>query len=330
MSKQAPIVDLHQMGGVNPLPIPPAWWATIRLAHLLIRGVRGARVEMEGFPDSLDEPVLFAMNHTHRYDFLPAKVALDLQQKIVTASVVKYRAFQHPAESLFMRKYGNIPITSRGYLIGADFAVLHGRKPTEEEYRCLRDHVDGRGPLPDDPVYTAIQERPRNMLGLSFDPAEQSYRDMILRCYEQAMQGTVALCRKVLDAGNSVHVYPEGLLSLRLGQGHIGVAQMAVALDAPIVPVGFSGMNELYEPRRVFPARPGVLKMRFGRPYRIRRDDLKGFQPFKPEHETTYRPILKEETDRLMDAINELLEPECARNGDDPGYALSGVARFLD
>ena len=24
MSKQAPIVDLHQMGGVNPLPIPPA------------------------------------------------------------------------------------------------------------------------------------------------------------------------------------------------------------------------------------------------------------------------------------------------------------------
>lgn len=332
MTKQAHIVDLHEMGRVNPLPVPPAWWATIRLGHLLICGLRGARIRMEGFPESIDGPVLFAMNHTHRYDFLPAKVALDLQRKIVTATVVKYRAFQHRGESLFMRKYGNIPISSRGYLISADFTRLHGRKPTEPEYRVMRDHVDGKGELPDAPPYRALQQTPRDLLGLPFSPSEGTWRQMILRCYEHAMEATVGLCRRAIDAGHSIHVYPEGLLSLRLGEGHIGTVEMAVALGVPIVPVGLSGMNVLYERCRLLPARAGTLTMRFGRPYRIQRPELEAFRPFTAEHEVAFRPILEQETDRLMDAINDLLEPECRRGapGEDPGYLVTGIGRFFD
>jgi 1-acyl-sn-glycerol-3-phosphate acyltransferase len=322
------IVQTRDVVAFNPVANPFVWQITLRLAQLIQNLWGGVRVEMENFP-KLNGPVLFTMNHSHYFDFLQSRAALDHQKGVRTASFVKYRAFQNRVEGAYMRCMGNIPITSRGYLISADFAQVHGRKPNETEYRVLRDHVDGAGPLPDDPVFEALWVGDRDVLGLSFEPEKMHYREIIGACYSQAMATTLSQSRKVIAAGQSLHIYPEGLYSSRLSQGRIGAVQIAAGLGLPIVPVGFSGMNDLFHDRCIRPHKSGTLKMRFGAPFRIKRPELEDFTPFDCRDEEQLGPVLEEETHKLMCKINELLDPNCQWGEDLVGDGLKGIARFF-
>jgi len=328
VAKHAHIVDLEEMARLKPVPRTVLWWASANLVRLM-QGVWGrVRVEMENYP-ALTEPVLFAVNHTHYFDFLPSRVAIWAQQGLKTVTFVKYRAFQNRLEGAYMKRLGNIPLGSRGYLLSADFARVHGRKPELAEYRELRAHLDEGERLSDGPLQ-ALLTQPRDMLGLDFDPEQSSYREMMEGCYSKAMSNTLAHAQTVLDAGLSLHIYPQGLYSTRLSQGRIGAVQIAAKLGIPIVPVGFSGMNKLFAPMGIIPKKKGVLHMRFGDPYRIERQELHDFQAFEPREEQRLRPVLEQETALLMDKINDLLDPECARGEDLVGDGIQGVGRFFE
>jgi 1-acyl-sn-glycerol-3-phosphate acyltransferase len=284
---------------------------------------------LENFPD-LREPVLFAMNHSHYYDFMPSRKALTDQAGIQTVTFVKARAYQNRLEGAYISTMGNIPLVSRGYLISADFAQVHGRRPTEHEYRTLREHIDHGESLAAEPEYRALQTTARDMLDFAYDPRSTSYRDAIHDRYARAMATTLGHARTVIAAGKCLHIYPQGLFSSRLSRGRIGAVQFAAALDVPIVPVGFSGMNECFNKNEMVPSNPGILTMRFGEPRRIERPELVDFEPFVPSEELRVRAVLEDETQALMNAINELLDPAYTWGEDPRGDGLEGIARFFD
>lgn len=329
MAQHRHIVDLREMGNLNPVANPLAWAFSSAVFWLVQNVYGGVRVEIEDFPE-LSSPVLFAMNHSHYFDFMQSRRAMFKQKGVLTTSFVKVRALQNRLEGTYIKSMGNIPTISRGYLISADFAQLHQRKLDEDEYRTLRNHINIGTPLPDAPQYKALQESPRDMLGLGFDPQVMTYREAIGACYSKAMATTIALARTVTAAGHSLHIYPEGLFSSRLSRGRIGAVQFALALDLPIVPVGFSGMNQCFPRKKMVPNKRGVLAMRFGEPYRIDRSRFQDFTPFSPEDEQRFQEPLKDETHQLMDRINTLLDEECSWGADRDGDGFKGVARFFE
>ena len=329
MAKHSHIVDLREMGRINPIANPFVWTFTSVGLWLIQNVYGGVKVVIEDFPE-MSGPVLFAMNHSHYFDFMQSRRAIMKQKGVMTTTFVKVRAFQNRLEGTYIKSMGNIPTISRGYLISADFAQLHNRKLDENEYRTLRNHVNIGEPMPDTPTYKALQETPRDMLGFGFDPQKMSYREAVGACYTRAMATTLALAGKVTAAGHSMHIYPEGLFSSRLSKGRIGAVQFALALDLPIVPVGFSGMNRFFPRKKMVPNKRGTLALRFGTPYRIDRPELKDFIPFDPQEEARCQYVLKDETDRLMNMINDLLDEECSWGEDLAGDGFKGVSRFFD
>ena len=329
MPSQTHIVDLKEMGDVNPLPNPFMWWLTARIFWFLQNVIGGIRVELVNFP-KLNEPVIFAMNHCHYFDWTQNRLALYLQKGLKTSTFVKTRAFQNRMEGRLMKTVGNIPIASRGYLISADFSQVHNRKLEEEEYRLLRDHIDKGTPLPDNPVFQRLQSIKRDILGVPFDPDAMSYREAQKTCYARAMATTMGHAATVIRNKQCLHIYPEGLYSSRLSQGRIGAVQMAAALDIPIVPCGFSGMNEHFGNKKLLPSRRGKLSLRFGEPYRIQRAELQDFEAFKPDEEARLRDVLEDETHNLMNKINNLLDPSYTWGDDLSGDGLKGISRFFE
>ena len=330
VSDHASIIGLRELERVDPRPNPLVWWATDKALWLMQQVYGGVRVELEGTIPDLREPVLLAMNHSHYYDFMPSRHALWRQLGFKSITFTKARAYQNRLEGLFVKGIGNVPLVSRGYLISADFAVVHGRKPSEEEYRLVREHVDRGRALPSTPAFERLLSEPRDMLDVPFDPRVSSYRDALNARYFEAMQVSVGQARRVIDAGVCLHIYPQGLYSTRLSRGRIGTVQFALALDIPIVPVGFSGMNELFATANMVPRRAGTLTMRFGQPRRVHGEEFADFVPFDPAHEQRVRAALERETDALMDAINELLEPSYQWGEDRAGNGRVGVSRFFD
>ncbi len=207
MPRHAHIVDIREMKAVDPVSNPVVWWMTSKVFWFLQNIMGGVRVELVNFP-KLTEPVIFAMNHCHYFDWTQSRLALYRQKGVKTSTFVKTRAFQNRLEGRLMKTVGNIPIASRGYLISADFARLFDRKLEEDEYRILRNHVDQGTPLPDSTIFQRLESEARDILGVHFDPEEMSYRDSQQSCYAQAMATTLAHAETVIQRGHSLHIYP--------------------------------------------------------------------------------------------------------------------------
>ncbi|MFC6153454.1 lysophospholipid acyltransferase family protein [Nocardioides yefusunii] len=107
-----------------------------------------------------------------------------------------------------------------------------------------------------------------------------------------------------LAEGRLVCVYPEGTLTrdpdLWPMRGKTGVARMALATGAPVIPVGHWGVQELLPPYakrlRPFPRKKAVVQV--GEPVDL--DDLRG-RELTPE-------VITEATERIMSAIVSLVE----------------------
>lgn len=74
--------------------------------------------------------------------------------------------------------------------------------------------------------------------------------------------------QRMLDAGWSTALYPEGTRSLdgRLYKGRTGVAFLALRTGAPVVPVGIVGTNEIMPVGAKFPRLRPRVTVRFGEP----------------------------------------------------------------
>lgn len=103
---------------------------------------------------------------------------------------------------------------------------------------------------------------------------------------------------KRLDEGGIVGIFPEGTRSRDglLHAGHLGVAHLALHTDAPIVPVGIIGTDQVQPPDRRLPRLRGEVRVRFGAPIDLGRWAGRGRSAC----------VKREITDELMDAIAAL------------------------
>jgi 1-acyl-sn-glycerol-3-phosphate acyltransferase len=289
------------------------------------------RIDVEGLEHLPNEPVLLAMNHTDRYNYWPLQYALWRRHDRFTATWVKGKYYQSAFVGKFMELTNNIPTVSRGYLISRDFINTMGRPPGDEEYAALRQLVEDGG-APPASVPNEILERPRDMLGRPFDPSEEPYPEAVDALFRAMMRRFVELNGEAFDKGLDVLVFPQGTRSKRLSRGHIGLAQIALKFDRPIVPVGCSGSDACY-PSGSPLAKGGHIVYRVGAP--ITREELapfrpsEAFEPFTPEAEQMHRERFQSLVDVVMDRINDLVDAPYKRSDTGESDGTRGVSRFV-
>lgn len=278
-------------------------------------------IVFEGDPIDLTGPVIFAMNHPDRYNYLPFQYKLLTEHGDLTSAWVKGKYYENPFLAWFMENINNIPTVSRGYLITRDFISTIGRKPTNLEYRWLRRRVDrafaGKPPLDDTPLNGHIERllsEPRVILGRRFEPEAHLYWDFLVELFEIMMGHFVELNAQALENGYHLLIFPEGTRSRKLGRGKIGIAEAALYFKRTIIPVGCNGSEKLYPGDSPF-ADDGRVVYRFGEPIRPERE-LKAFEidddfaPFTRAAEERFRDRFEGLTELVMERIGETLDSQ--------------------
>ncbi len=287
----------------------------------------GAAVRFEGF-EPPTRPVLYVTNSTQKNDFMGIRTEW-WRRGVEVSTVTKAKNYHQAVMAFLLGRVGVIPLASRGYFVLVDFKAVAGRRPTEEEYRALRDHLDRDLPLPPGEPFDRLRDTARSILGRAFEPSRSSYRDVIRALYVWSLSETLRLTREVVAAGSSVQMYPEGTVSSRLGKGRIGAVQLAHALGLPIVPVGMSGCREVFRGQG-FGLRRGTITVRFGQPWELPRNELPAsFRPFHPDDEATHRGVLDGWTETIMTSIDALLDAPYRRQAGFEGDGTKGTRRFL-
>lgn len=307
-----------------------------RLLHANYRYYPRVALELENEEKMPPSPVIFAMNHTDRYNYFPFQYLVWKRQGRFTAAWVKGKYYEDGLLARFMENMLQMPTVSRGYLITKDFQSVMNRTPTDQEYALLREAVDGRAVglptvVPEPPaVPEMLLRKARNPLGLAYDPSKQDYADYIGDLFRAMMARFVELNEEARDLGLDLLIFPQGTRSIRLLPSHVGIAQIALHLRIPIVPVGCNGSDQVYPGASPF-ARRGAITYRIGDP--ISYEELapfhveEAFDPFtgaaERDHAEQFRGIAALITDR----IDPLLDPPYQR---EPSAASEAEARSAE
>lgn len=294
------------------------------------------RIDFEGQERVPDEPVIFAMNHTDRYNYWPFQYAWWRRRGRYTATWVKGKYYENALVGRFMELTNNIPTVSRGYLITKDFLATMKRRPSDAEYQALRQLVDAAAQKhevePPALVPGAILNEARDMLGRRFDPSRESYAGAVEGLFRQMMRRFVELNEEAADLGLDHLIFPQGTRSVRLSRGHAGLAQIAMHLGRPVVPVGCSGSDHVY-PGSSPVGKRGHIIYRFGDP--IRKENASAwvesgsFEPFTAEAESTHRERFQTYVDDVMQRINGLVDPPYQFGTDGDSGGVAGSHRFV-
>lgn len=294
------------------------------------------RIDFEGYENVPDEPVIFAMNHTDRYNYWPFMLKHWRRADRFMATWVKGKYYESPTVGRFMEMTNNIPTVSRGYLITKDYLHTLGRRPTDAEYGATRRWVDAvaHGEILDAPpeVPEALRTRRRTILGYHYYPHRESYAEAIDHLFRLMMRRFVELNEDAARLGLDLLIFPQGTRNKRLLRGRPGLSQIAMHLERPVVPVGCNGSDGVY-PTGSPVGRGGHIVYRFGEP--IRKEDAAAwvergdFEPFTAEAERDHAGALQAYVDQVMDRIDSLLDPEYRFDPDDDVNAVEGSHRFV-
>jgi 1-acyl-sn-glycerol-3-phosphate acyltransferase len=299
----------------------------------------GIDIEIEGLDKIPDEPVIYAMNHTDRFNYFPFMYKVwKLLDRYITVWV-KGKYYENPIVGTFMELTSNLPTVSRGYIITKDFALTMGRRPKEAEYDTLRALVNAEAAPDGDPSEVDTSEIPselfetkRNILGVDFDPNECPYASAINRVFDAMMRQFVRLNERSFELGLDLLVFPQGTRSIRLPKGRIGMMEIALRYQKTIVPVGCNGCDLVYTGSLPI-GKKGTIVYRIGEP--ITYDDLSEFhiaepyEPFTAKAEHAYRDKFQGSVDVVMRRINELLDPQYQFSDDLKSTGVRGTARFI-
>ncbi len=302
------------------------------IAELFLRfDYRKLDLVVEGLDRIPAGPVIYAMNHTDNFNYWPFQYEIRRKLGRYTATWVKGKNYEHPVTGTFMRITNNSPLASRGYIIPRDAVNVLGRRPTDDEYRALREVIDGDGAV-DGRIPDALLHTPRDILGRRFDPSRETYAEAIDALFTTMIRRFVELNEEAMAMGLDLLVYPQGSRSVRLSRGHIGLGQMALHLGATIVPVGCSNGDLVY-PSRSPICKPGRIVYRVGVP--ILPEELRpfaiegGFVPFGREAERDHRARFQGVVDRVMKRIDGLVDPRHRFSEDGASDGSKGTDRFM-
>ncbi len=285
--------------------------------------IKRLKIEFEGFENIPDRPVIFAMNHTDRYNYWPFQLKLwRLSRKVgrkhpFTATWVKGKYYENRWVGNFMRLTGNIPVPSKGYLLAKDFASVFGKKEklNPEDFALLKDYVDGS--VDEDKLKDTKDKRVIELITTphdGFDPKKHTYREYINELFFRLMKLVRQLNYDAMyNKGLNLIIFPEGTRSKRLIRGKPGIAQMALSLKAPVVPVGCNGSDKVYTRDAPWIESNGRIVYRIGKPIILHQMDefkiAENFVPFTPQTEKM-KALFQKATDMIMERINDLLDDE--------------------
>jgi 1-acyl-sn-glycerol-3-phosphate acyltransferase len=262
-----------------------------------------------------DETVIFALNHTDRYNYWPFQFQMWRQGKgslPYTTTWVKGEYYGNVLMRKFFDWTNNIPVPSRGYLIREDFRKIVNDKISKVEYRVLRDYVNGKATL--QKLGSELTENIKRVIEYPrtwISGIEIPYSEYIDSYYRHLMAKVAEINFKALfDKNLNVIIFPEGTRSRTLGTGKTGIAHLALKVNKKVVPVGCNGCDQVY-PGNLPWAKSGTIVYRIGAPIDPREivgDVDRSFVPFSNEAETRMKNEFQRFTQFVMEQINELLD----------------------
>ena len=294
---------------------------------------RPTRIELVGVENiPRDVGVFFAMNHTDRYNYWPFQYQMYRHGGLrFTATWVKGKYYENALMGAFMDATNNIPLPSRGYVITTEFRKAVGHVPSSDEYRVLRDLVDGRI----DPDEAAARGGDRVCKMLDHGGPRAAFAVRLDALFARMMAEVTRLTRDALERHQlNVLIFPQGTRSKRLPQGHTGLVQMAQHLGRTIVPVGCNGSDHVYPGSSPF-AKGGHIVYRIGAPLTLDGPALaphrviEPFVPFSDAASQAHGPAFRAATDIVMDHINELLDPEYQYSDEKASDGVEEISRFV-
>jgi len=312
-----PVIDQKRLDNINLQPNADGQRTVAPFVNFTFGFPKKTRTVIEGkvvIPK--DRPVIFAMNHTDRYNYAPFMLQLLAEGYRPISPWVKGKYYENGLMARFFDWTNCIPVPSRGYVLSKDFQMVEGRRPAKDEYRLLRDLVDGN--TSPEETFASAGDALRRFLTTphaDFDPQAGHYGQFVEARYQAMMRRVFAISEDALRAKTlSLLIFPEGTRSVRLTEGHIGVAQVALRTGAPVIPVGCNGSDKCFPGASPW-SKGGTITYRVDRPMTTA-DDLAPFaidapfEPFTAPAEATHQAQFRGATDLIMARINALLNPE--------------------
>jgi hypothetical protein len=255
------------------------------------------------------ENVIFAMNHTDRFNYWPFQYKMWQMKDLPWTTVwVKGKYYRNALLAKGLDLCNLIPVPSMGYLIEEFYKKKTNRRIDKKAYRAIKDMVDGK------PEVGEVLREARDVLSVLGEPFISFVKDY----YEAVMERVADLSRFALFERNlNIIIFPEGTRSTQLGEGRTGIAQLALHTGAKIVPVGCNNSEQIY-PGRSPIARSGRIIYRIGEPLSID-NQLKEFRItekfnlLSKESQIKYREQFEGVTRLVMQSINQLLDERYRR-----------------
>ncbi len=251
-----------------------------------------------------DETVIFAMNHTDRYNYWPFQYQLWKLRFPYTTVWAKGKYYRNKAIGKFLDACNVIPVPSMGYLVEEFYKQRFSRKIGKEEYRVIKDWIDGKV----DEAASLVKLKAETL-----SLFKQSFIEQLKDYHQLLMEKVAELSTKAMKEWNlNLIIFPEGTRSLRLGVGRTGLAQIALYSGKKIVPVGCNNSDRVYRGHLPF-AKTGVITYRIGEPLSVdgRLKEFRITEPFKlfsRESQQKFRAQFEGVTQIVMDCINDLLD----------------------
>ena len=277
-----------------------------------------ARVEIkmeniENIPKG--ETVIFAMNHTDRFNYWPFQYKLwSTKEYPFTTVWVKATYFNNKILGQFLKLCNTFPVPSKGYIIRELFKKTCRRTTTRDEYRMIKDLLDNKISLPD--VLQSATQEVRDLLSANrgrMSNAGASFLQYIENNYYTMMQKVAQISLGALfEKKLSIIIFPEGTRSVTLSEGRSGIAQLALHSEKAVIPVGCNGSETVY-PGSSPIARSGTITYRIGKPMTVH-DDFKAFrikdsfELFSKESQQKYKKAFDAATEAIMRNIALLLD----------------------
>jgi len=256
------------------------------------------------------ESVIFAMNHTDRFNYWPFQYKLLKMREFPFTTVwVKAKYYKNAFLAKGLDLCNLIPVPSMGYLIEEFYRKRFNHKMDKGLYRAVKDMIDGRiaGAGPQErAAVEAIQA-----MGEQFAEFIRGYYEDVME--KVAELSRIALCEKQLN----LIIFPEGTRSVTLSEGRTGLAQLALHTEKRIVPVACNNSEEVYTGSLPF-AKSGRITYRIGEPLSVH-DRLKEFrigEPFRlfsRESQQRYREQFEGVTRIVMACIEGMLDEKYRR-----------------
>jgi 1-acyl-sn-glycerol-3-phosphate acyltransferase len=333
------MLDIQRLQRIRLSRRPLAQRAVGQLLRLNYGLLPGVRIEFEHAERIPSQPVIYAMNHTDRYNYFPFQVYLWQHHDRFTSTWVKGKYYENSLLATFMEKTNQLPTVSRGYIITKDFVGALRRKPTDVEYQTLRRWVDSAATgaaethrPPSDAIPEALLSQSRDVLGYAFDSAKEDYASYINAIFGIMMKEFVALNESATETKLDILIFPQGTRATRLLPAKVGISQIALHTRLPIVPVGCNGSDGVY-PGGSPVGKQGHIIYRIGQPipYSEYGASHSGerFEPFSPQAETQHRSAFESVAELVTSRIDPLLDEQYRLSTQDETDATPDTDRFI-